>query len=100
MLRTRLKLSLSILLMVLAPAIDRPCSAQQQGTKLDRVCEKGDRWYLVGGSQSAEIALLGTAADSELVRNAADWITGFVERQSARGLPLSDKTHRRWESGG
>ena len=82
MLRTRLRLSLGILFALLAPVIGRPCSAQEQGTKLDRVCEKGDRWYLAGGGPPADIALLGAAADSELVRNAADWITGFVERQT------------------
>ncbi len=88
----RLKLlSLAVLLFTLLSIIGRPCRAQSGCLRPVRVCEKGDRWYLAGNGPPAEIALLGAAADSELVRNAAQWIAAFVERRTQ--VPLAIIRH-------
>ena len=71
--------------------IGRPCRAQSGCLRPVRVCEKGDRWYLAGNGPPAEWRLWGAAADSELVRNAAQWIAAFVQRRTQ--VPLAIIRH-------
>jgi hypothetical protein len=60
-----------------------------QSPLAERDRQQGDLWWLAQDGQAAgDIVLLGAAAESELVTNAADWIVGFVERSAHAQLPV------------
>ena len=55
---------------------------------LQRVRQQAAAWPLVDdGKPVADIVLLGAAQD-ELVRNAADWLNGFLHRTTGASLPV------------
>ena len=62
--------------------------------------QQGDFWQLgEDGRAAMDVVLLGAAADSELVVNAVDWITSFVEQSAQvrltvrKGKPAAGSSH-------
>jgi hypothetical protein len=72
----------------------------ESGSLAPRERQQGDFWQFgENGRAATDVVLLGAAADSELVANAADWIANFVERSAhvrlavRKGKPAAGTSH-------
>ncbi len=68
----------------------------KRGSLAQRERQQGDFWQFgENGRATTDVVLLGAAADSELVANAADWIASFVERSAHVRLAVRRGSRRR-----